>query len=184
MRRSSWTSGLGTALTELLFDCNRTWDFAGSETSSLLAQQVGNVWAGTEIVSLSFSGVLSVLDVRMPQPSRKLYGREFSHFPPSLIGVSSCYSLIREPQRPIGRDGTRVLHLDRRRPQRRLDGPRASLLSFRRLLPHQWLRSLEPRREHHPLRSFLLSLDLVRRLAQGALPNRVPPILLLNRRDP
>ncbi|KAL8292465.1 hypothetical protein RQP46_001077 [Phenoliferia psychrophenolica] len=54
----------------------QTWDFAGSESSSLLAQQVGNVWAGSEIVTLSFSGVLSVLDVRMPAPSRKLYGHQ------------------------------------------------------------------------------------------------------------
>lgn len=58
------------------FNLIRTWDFAGSESSSLLSQQVGLVWAGSEIVSLSFSGVLNVIDIRLPQPSRSLYGRE------------------------------------------------------------------------------------------------------------
>ncbi|GAA5990960.1 hypothetical protein JCM10908_000097 [Rhodotorula pacifica] len=51
----------------------QTWSFEGDE---VLQQQVGNTFAGEELVSLSFSGDLNVLDVRSSTPSRTLYGHQ------------------------------------------------------------------------------------------------------------
>ncbi|SCV67639.1 BQ2448_5250 [Microbotryum intermedium] len=53
----------------------KTWDFASSE-NSLQQQQVGNVWAGSSIVSLSFSGNLNILDPRSDTPVSTLYGHQ------------------------------------------------------------------------------------------------------------
>lgn len=52
----------------------RTWNF--TEGSALDNQQVGNCYAGSSIVSLSFSGVLSILDPRTERPSSIIYGRK------------------------------------------------------------------------------------------------------------
>ncbi|GAA5956594.1 hypothetical protein JCM21900_003614 [Sporobolomyces salmonicolor] len=49
------------------------WTFEGDD---LLQQQVGNVWAGASLVSLSFSGDLSILDPRSSTPSRTLHGHQ------------------------------------------------------------------------------------------------------------
>ncbi|KAM0748133.1 putative actin cortical patch component [Meredithblackwellia eburnea MCA 4105] len=56
----------------------QTWDFGPSEASSLLAQQVGNVWTtNDELVSLSFSGALNVLDIRAPgKPTKVIHGHQ------------------------------------------------------------------------------------------------------------
>ncbi|KDE05565.1 hypothetical protein MVLG_04060 [Microbotryum lychnidis-dioicae p1A1 Lamole] len=53
----------------------KAWDFASSG-NSLQQQQVGNVWAGSSIVSLSFSGNLNVLDPRSDTPISTLYGHQ------------------------------------------------------------------------------------------------------------
>ncbi|GAA5855376.1 hypothetical protein JCM8547_009055 [Rhodosporidiobolus lusitaniae] len=59
------------------------WKFEGDE---LQQQQVGNVFAGTKIVSLSFSGDLNVLDPRSSTPTRTLYGHQN---PITALAVSS-----------------------------------------------------------------------------------------------
>ncbi|TKA51057.1 hypothetical protein B0A53_05852 [Rhodotorula sp. CCFEE 5036] len=51
----------------------QTWTFDGDE---VLQQQVGNTFAGEELVSLAFSGDLNILDVRSSSPSRTLYGHQ------------------------------------------------------------------------------------------------------------
>lgn len=88
LRPSCGTSQRGRSSREFQrrFDPTRTdrvryseWKFAGE---SLQSQQVGNVFARADtIVTLSFSGVLNVLDPRSPTPSRHIYGRTFTEFP-------------------------------------------------------------------------------------------------------
>ncbi|KAM0787455.1 hypothetical protein ACM66B_003534 [Microbotryomycetes sp. NB124-2] len=51
----------------------QTWDMG---QDSVLSQQVGNVWAGDKIVSLSFSGDLNVIDPRSPEPAYVLHGHQ------------------------------------------------------------------------------------------------------------
>ncbi|GAA6001025.1 WD40 repeat domain-containing protein [Rhodotorula paludigena] len=51
----------------------QTWNFEGDEVQS---QQVGNTFAGDLLVSLSFSGNLTVLDPKSPTPLRTLYGHQ------------------------------------------------------------------------------------------------------------
>ncbi|GAA5879526.1 hypothetical protein JCM3774_002707 [Rhodotorula dairenensis] len=51
----------------------QTWSFDGDE---VLQQQVGNTFAGEELVSLSFDGDLNILDARSSSPSRTLYGHQ------------------------------------------------------------------------------------------------------------
>ncbi|GAA5867662.1 hypothetical protein JCM1840_006648 [Sporobolomyces johnsonii] len=61
------------------------WTFEGDD---LLQQQVGNVWAGASLVSLSFSGDLSILDPRSSTPSRTLHGHQN---PISALAVTSSH---------------------------------------------------------------------------------------------
>ncbi|GAA5909815.1 hypothetical protein JCM6882_002684 [Rhodosporidiobolus microsporus] len=49
------------------------WGFGGDEVDQ---QQVGNVFAGDHLVSLSFSGDLNILDPRSASPVRTLYGHQ------------------------------------------------------------------------------------------------------------
>ncbi|GAA5838257.1 hypothetical protein JCM11251_003444 [Rhodosporidiobolus azoricus] len=49
------------------------WRFEGDEVQQ---QQVGNVFAGENLVSLSFSGDLNILDPRSAAPLRTLYGHQ------------------------------------------------------------------------------------------------------------
>ncbi|KAK4048378.1 WD40 repeat-like protein [Microbotryomycetes sp. JL221] len=60
----------------------QTWDFAANSgtttTPPLMSQQVGNVWAGSNIVSLSFSGDLNVIDPRSSTVAHVLHGHQNS----------------------------------------------------------------------------------------------------------
>ncbi|KAK4700051.1 WD repeat-containing protein 1 (actin-interacting protein 1), partial [Phenoliferia sp. Uapishka_3] len=57
-------------------EVEKEWDFKGTEKTELGCQQVGNVWAGEEVVTLAFSGVLTVLDLGKTEPVRKIYGHQ------------------------------------------------------------------------------------------------------------
>ncbi|KAK4053380.1 WD40 repeat-like protein [Microbotryomycetes sp. JL201] len=66
----------------------RTWDMGAD---ALLSQQVGNVWAGTNIVSLSFSGDLNVIDPRAAEPAYIMHGHQNPVTAIALDGKSSTF---------------------------------------------------------------------------------------------
>jgi WD40 repeat protein len=70
------SSGLVVHVTDIVL---RTWSFSSGSAPAVDSHQVGNVWVGTNIVSLSFSGDINVIDPRTPsKPSKVIHGRESS----------------------------------------------------------------------------------------------------------